>query len=138
MYGYANVTVHGILVHLQTIYGQLNQDALTANLAALEEPRLRTLRVSEEGGDPITEATLVRIYRNKFKNSGIFPLDIRDWDNKPLADRSCANLKIHFTKANSGWRSSVLHPCVGQHHDGCAQLADNSPNMTVSFMWQTI
>ena len=113
LYGYANVTVRAILVHLETNYGQLDQDALTANLAALEEPwepvesmekiwqqATYAQGVATQGGDPITEATLVRIYRDKFKNTGVFPLDLREWDAKPVADRTWANLKTHFTEAN--------------------------------------
>ena len=110
LYGYANVTVRAI----ETTYGQLDQDALTANLVALEEPwePVESMEKiwqqatyaqgdAEQGGDPITEATLVCIYRDKLKNTGVFSLNLREWDKKPLADCTWANLKTHFTEAKS-------------------------------------
>ena len=48
LYGYANVTVRDIIVHLQTTYGQLDQDALTANLAALEVKTVGTSGIARE------------------------------------------------------------------------------------------
>ena len=113
LYGYANVTVRDLLVHLETTYGQLDQDALTANLAALEEPwepvesmeklwqqATYAQGVAQQGGEPITDTALVRIYRDKLTNTGVFSLDLREWDKKPLADRTWANFKTFFTEAN--------------------------------------
>ena len=38
LYGYANLTPHEILEHLDVTYGRLNQSVLAKNLATLSEP----------------------------------------------------------------------------------------------------
>lgn len=34
------------------------------------------------------------------KDSGLFPLDIREWDRKPNAEKTLPNFKTYFTRAN--------------------------------------
>ena len=112
-YNYANVSVRQLLVHLDTTYGQLDDDALEVNKKMLNEQweaneQMETLweryssiqAVAEAGGDPITDATVLRAARSVLVESGVFDLDLRDWDGKPAANKTWANFKPFFTEAN--------------------------------------
>jgi len=113
MYGYARVTVHDILEHLDNTYGALDQVELNKNMQTLEEPWEPTesmeplwhravvaQQVAQAGADPITPATLLRKFHQVLTNTGVFTLDLRDWDKKPDADKTWNNFRAHFTAAN--------------------------------------
>jgi hypothetical protein len=113
MYGYARVTVHDILEHLDNTYGALDQVELNKNMQTLEEPWEPTesmeplwhravvaQQVAQAGADPITDATLLRKFHQVLTNTGVFTLDLRDWDKKPDADKTWNNFRAHFTAAN--------------------------------------
>jgi len=113
LYGYANVTTRALIEHLETNYAALDQDQLTKNMETLEEPWepqesmeplwLRAVfaqSVATAGDEPVTNTTLLRIYRKVLSDTGVFELDLRDWDKKPAADKTWDNFKTHFTAAN--------------------------------------
>ena len=113
LYGYANVTTRALIEHLEANYATLDQDQLTKNVEALEEPWepqesmeplwLRAVyaqQVATAGNEPITDTTLLRVYRKVLADTGVFDLDLRDWDKKPAADKTWANFKLFFTAAN--------------------------------------
>ena len=113
LYGYANVTTLQLIEHLVTNYAELDQDQLTKNMDTLEVPWeptesmeplwLRAVfaqQVATAGGEPITETTLLRIYRKVLTDTGVFSLDLRDWDKKPAAEKTWANFQVFFTAAN--------------------------------------
>lgn len=112
-FGFANVGVFQMLQHLRNTYAVLTPDILSKNLEALGakwepsesleplwERGVKARAIAQAGGDEITEETLVRVYRDVLKNTGLFALDIRDWDHKPQADKTLENFKAHFTIAN--------------------------------------
>ena len=113
IFGFTNVTVVQLLTHLSDNYARIDQDALTANLEELKLPwepaetleplwdrGTRAQRVAQAGNEPITDTALVRIFRDLLQGSGLFPLDIRDWDRQPVANRTLANFKTTFNEAN--------------------------------------
>ena len=112
-FGYANVSARDLLVHLEETYAELDADALEANLEILKEPwepaetmeplweRARQVKaVAAAGGEQISDGQILITIRSVVKSSGVFELDMRDWDNKPAVQRTWANFKTHFTKAN--------------------------------------
>ena len=111
-YGYANVTTLAILQHLDTTYGTLTGDDLTHNTEDFAAPldqnkpiealwtREKLCRnLATAGGDAITDASALRTLLNILEQSGLYEIAIRDWRNKPDADRTYANFKPHFNKA---------------------------------------
>jgi hypothetical protein len=113
LHGLADVTPLQILEHLTTAYGTIESEDLEANLASLGAPWDPTTPITVVfnnatartqyaiiGGDPITEATLVRTLTKVFALSGVFELEMKTWKAKPRADQSYANLKTYFTNAN--------------------------------------
>jgi hypothetical protein len=113
LYGFSQVTTRQILEHLQNTYGDLDQDALEANKKTLDEPwepseTMEPLwkrvtdaqQVAQAGNDPITDASAMRAIRAVLIATGLFDLDIREWDKKPANDKTWANFRTFFTDAN--------------------------------------
>ena len=122
--GFANVTVHQLLTHLEDTYVDIDTDALNKNLESLKEPwepaetleplwerGIKAQQLATAGGEPITDAALMREFYAILKASGVFPLDIRDWDKLPAANKTLANFKTHFTAAN---KDRVKNTTAGQ------------------------
>ena len=114
LFGFTNVTVHQIINHLETTYAALDPDALTQNLESLRAPwePIETMeplwqrgvlaqQLATAGGVPITDAELLLTYRDLLKQSGLFQLDIRDWDRLPAGQKTLANFRARFTIANT-------------------------------------
>jgi hypothetical protein len=112
-HGYALVTTRELLTHLMSNYGKLNADDLQDNLNQLGKPwdldmPIETVfnnvaecrLLAQEGGDPITEQTAVRTILQTFQNSNLFEHAVREWRNKPEADKTINNIRIHFKEAN--------------------------------------
>lgn len=113
LFGYTNTTVQTILAHLDTTYAVVDQDALKTNLDNLSAPwepsetmeplwqrGVLARQVAAVGQVPITEAQLLLIFRDILKSSGLFTLDLRDWDKLPAAQRTLAHFQTTFTEAN--------------------------------------
>lgn len=112
-FGFAQVTTRQLIEHLDTAYGQVDQDALDVNRAELElpweptesiEPLYKRLikcqQIAQAGNDPITDVTLVRVGRKILMDTGQFDLDIREWDRRPAANQDWQNFRTFFTVAN--------------------------------------
>jgi hypothetical protein len=112
-HGYAQVTTLDILTHLMTNYGRLTAEDLTENLERINRPwdpdtPIETVfnnvaecrQLAAAGEDPITEATAVRIILQAFHNSSLFEHAVREWRNKPEAQKTLVNIRIHFQEAN--------------------------------------
>jgi hypothetical protein len=48
----------------------------------------------------MTDMHFIRELIQVFRDSGVFPQAIVDWDAKPCASKTVAALKTHFTEAN--------------------------------------
>jgi hypothetical protein len=127
-YGYANITTRQIIEHLEATYAVLDQEAMSANLRSLQQPwepqvSMESLwqrgttaqQVATAGGNPINDATLLLHTREVLVNTGVFKLDLRDWDNKPVAQRTWANFKTFFTEAN---KKRIKETTAGQFQHG--------------------
>jgi hypothetical protein len=125
MFGFTNVTVFQILTHLETTYAIVDQDALKANLDSLSAPwdptetmeplwQRGTLarRIAAAGQVPITDAQILLAYRDILKNTGLFLLDIRDWDKLPANQKTLATFQAAFTAANT---ERLKNLTSGQH-----------------------
>jgi hypothetical protein len=112
-HGYALVTTCQLLQHLVTTYGTLTQRDLTKNSEKLHTPwnpdtplemmfnNVKDCRqTAAAGNDPITKSTAVQAMVQNLKNSGLFSKAIDLWEDKPEADQTLANFRLHFHKAN--------------------------------------
>jgi hypothetical protein len=96
-----------------TNYGRLTAEDLQDNLNQMAKPwdpdmpiesifnNIAECRLlAEAGGDPITEQTAVRTILQAFHNSNLFEHAVREWRNKPEADKNLRNIRAHFQEAN--------------------------------------
>jgi hypothetical protein len=63
---------------------------------------------AEQGDEPIPDTKYLHILLQVFTNSGVFGHDIEDWEAKPRADKTIANMKTHFMEANKRRRKKDL------------------------------
>ena len=129
-YGYANVTARQIIEHLDNVYGALDSDALAENRKMLTEPweptesmepfwnRISSIQaVAEAGGVPITDADVLVAARSVLQNSGVFKLDLREWDRRPAVQQTYANFKTFMTEAN---KTRIKETTADQLHHALA------------------
>jgi len=109
----AQVTVRQIIEHLEARCSSLDQDMLTKNLEDLESPWKPAVsmeplwqrdvvaqQVATAGHEPVTDAALVRIHRQILIDTGLFMLNLHDWDKKAENDKTWANFKTFFSDAD--------------------------------------
>lgn len=122
VHGYAEVTPQRMLAHLMNTFGAIEPEDLEANLANLRAPWNPSTCIHEVfanaqlcdqiatlGGDPISQATMVRSLATKFEKSGVFGTEVKDWNNKAAHDKNMANLTTHFIQADKNRLRSEKH-----------------------------
>jgi hypothetical protein len=108
VHGYAEVTPQEMLAHLMETFGTIEPEDLEANLERLRAPWNPSTSIHEVfttakhcgqfaalGDDPISEPAMIRTLATKFEKSGVFGTEIREWNNKPKADKTLVSLKAH-------------------------------------------
>jgi len=136
-HGFANVSTRQIIEHLEANYTTLDQDQLAENLQTLALPwepantmeplwqrAVAAQEVAQHGGEPIAEVALLRIFRQTIIDTGLFALDVRDWDKRPADERTWVNFKTFFSDAN---KKRCKEMTAGQLQHG-AFKAVNDPN----------
>ena len=111
--GYAKVSTKQLLKHLDDNYGKVTARDLARNTNQMnqqwtsEQPiqnlwtQIQRARTYGAPYDPITEQTAMRAAVSNLRNTGLFTDDIKNWENKPLADQTWLTLKLHFNQANN-------------------------------------
>ena len=113
-HGYDPVSTRELLEHLVTEYGEIEAEHLNANTKALEAEwnpdteiealflnAKRCRQFAVQGEDPISDPAYVAALIQVVRRSGVFTRAIEDWDLKPKADHTVANLHKHFLAANT-------------------------------------
>jgi hypothetical protein len=122
VHGFAEVSPKQMLAHLMNNFGVIEPEDLEENLENLRAPWNPSTSIHEVfasaqlcrqiatlGGDPISEATVVRALATKFEKSGVFGTQIMDWNNKPQPDKTLDNLITHFLQADKNRLRSDKH-----------------------------
>ena len=112
-HGFAEASILDMLDLLMDTYGDIDDDALEDNLKKITAPWDPTTKIitvftngnrcrkfATEGGEPIADSKYMRMLLQVFTESGVFGRAIEDWDAKPRAEKTVANLQRHFTEAN--------------------------------------
>jgi hypothetical protein len=126
--GLANVTTLQMLTHLWATYGEITPDDLDANDKTMSTPWHPTtpienlykqiddgLEYALAGNSPITDIAAVRIIYKLVHDTGLFELPCRDWRAKPNNEKTLANFKTFFTKANNDRAATTSS--VGYHQN---------------------
>ncbi|MGL4350240.1 MAG: hypothetical protein ACRCT2_06670, partial [Plesiomonas shigelloides] len=116
--GYANTTPQQMLAHLVNTYSVITSADIQANLSRLHAPWAPDTPIenvfnngddcrafAEDRDDPISDAAYVRALIEIFRNSGVFPTEVKEFDLRPLAERTVDNTIQYFTKLNAYRRS---------------------------------
>ena len=119
--GYSEVTAMELLEHIFDTYGNITTLDLETNLQQLHPPWApetpiatvfingnRCRSFATEGGDPISGQTYVRTLVKIFCNSGVLDEAIKEWDNKPVADKTVPECVRHFTQEDK-YRRDTKH-----------------------------
>lgn len=56
--------------------------------------------IATEGGDPISDTRYILILVKIFRDSGVFPVKIREWNNLEEEDKTVAKCEIFFIRAH--------------------------------------
>jgi hypothetical protein len=112
--GYAMVSCADLMAHLQTTYGTITPDQLSANRdifaaewnheAPIEDVWKRTQNCrhfATAGGDPISESETVRTLLSIIEKAALLANAVTDWRKRPQIEWTLANFKIDFTRANN-------------------------------------
>jgi hypothetical protein len=111
---FANATPRQIMTHLLTTYGEITENDLAENTKLFKaawnpDTPIETVfdngtfcrDFAEEGGDPISDQTYTRTLVEIFEKAGAgMDQAVEDWEKKPRADKTLANVIPHFTEAN--------------------------------------
>ena len=139
-FGYANVTALELLTHLDATYGIITADDLDKNTKDLNrqwnpdspiEDVWKQTRICRELAaqalDPISEPTAVRAILTNLENSGVFAHAVRTWREKPAAQQTLANIKLHFNTANKERIRLLSTSDAGYHTAALAQQPVPTP-----------
>jgi hypothetical protein len=112
--GFEEHTVMELITYLGDEYATIEPHELEENRNKLSDPfdmdrpfpvYIKSLQdiqnYAEEGGQPITNDSMVTAFYNRMKETGMVDYDVRTWDDKPAADKTFTNIKAHFKIA---WR----------------------------------
>jgi hypothetical protein len=126
--GFGQVTTLTILTHLRTTYGEITAEDLEANQLHMAtdwnpptpiEDLFEQLRSGEafavDGGDPPSEPRLVRLGYSLIQKTGLFEVACREWRYKPTADKTFANLQIHFKRGDRDRQLTITSGTAGYH-----------------------
>ena len=111
-HGFDSVTTRRLLEHLITEYGAIEAEHLHENLQALEADwnpdteieavflNAKQCRQFAATEDPISDQAYVAALIRVFRKSQVFTFALQDWDLKPKAEHTVANLHKHFLAAD--------------------------------------
>jgi len=111
-FGFSTVGPLAILALLDDTYGTVTRKELAENLAnvdrewSIDQPiedlwnQFATGQEFAADHDPISDQYLIRQGIATFTNTGVFDLDIREWDRLPPAQQTYNEFKAFFTNAN--------------------------------------
>jgi hypothetical protein len=137
--GFGRCTCLTILTHLRTTYGEITPDELDRNLERMSaawhpptpiEDLFEQLRAgaefATEGGDTPSTPQMVRLGYNLIYKTGLFSQACREWRDKPAADKTFNNLKLHFKKWDKDRKLLATSSSAGYH--GANHASSNVPS----------
>jgi hypothetical protein len=151
--GFGRVTTLTILTHLRATYGEITAEDLEANQLSMAadwnpptpiEDLFEQLRAGEafavDGGDPPSEPRLVRLGYSIIRKTGLFEVACREWRYKATADKTFANLQIHFKQGDRDRQLTATAGTAGYHgaHNVAGPPLHSTPNIEMAAMQEQI
>jgi hypothetical protein len=127
-YGYSDVSVLTILLHLKATYATIEPEEIETNRAWLtatsnpEDPieelwqRIQEIqRFAAAAHEVITDAAALRLTLGVFEATGVFITATEKWRNKDQADWTMVIFQDHFTGANKERIRKLTAQAAGYH-----------------------
>jgi hypothetical protein len=142
-HGFALVATREIINHLQTTYGNITSEALSANEERMKTPWDPTTPIeglfeqiddgeayASAGNDPFTNSQIVRIAYTNIDTTDKMTIACREWRAKTRATQTWATFKQHFKAAHLDLRLSSTTGSMGYHANHTE--TQNEPNTSNS------
>jgi hypothetical protein len=143
LFGFADTTITQFLEHLRTTYGTMDATQLETNRSQLSlawnpdqpledfwEHITRIRDIATTAGQPINDATTLQLTLEALRKSGVYDHAITTWEERPDADQTWANYKIHFTKLDKLRLQRLTAQAAGFH--GANQTTTTTPPDTTT------
>jgi len=141
-FGYADVTSTDMLVHLNRSYGEITADDIENNRDTLSadwnvDTPIEDLwgRIQEAqrfsrdagAGEEINDATVIRLTLGVFERTGLFDTIVEKWRDKPQAQWTIDNFKLHFEAGNKERARKLTARAAGYHgaNAACVVIDNN-------------
>jgi hypothetical protein len=141
-FGFLDSTPQILLAHLHTNYGDLTPEEIEDNRASLARPwnpddpiedlwsRITDAqRFANRASEAIPDAAAIRLSLAIIEDTGVFTNAIDKWRDKPIADQTLANFRLHFAKENQERLRKLTARTAGYHG---ANHAATQPNTAVT------
>lgn len=142
--GFANITTLAILEHLQTTYGTLTIDELTANVQKMNKPwspneaietlfeQIRECQVFAAATDPISDRMALRAALDNVEKSGVFGDAVRDFRKLAEVDKTYNRFVTTFNQADSERLRLLTTQAAGYHSASTAISINNHQALAAS------
>jgi hypothetical protein len=146
-FGYADVTIPQIMLHLQTTYGTVNATDLVNNRNSMadawtpDEPfenlwkRIPTIQqIAIAGAEPISDEATIELTLTALRKTGVYDHAIITWEDKEAADQTWATFQLHFTKQEKLRLKKLTAAAAGYHGANKATIIppDDQPPTNVA------
>jgi hypothetical protein len=113
LYGFSEVSPRQLLDHIRDNFSTLTDNDIETNrneLQAAWDPddpietlwvRIKEIQaIARRGGEPITNATVIRLTILMFEENGLFEHDLERWRDRDAAEQTYPQFRTFFTAAN--------------------------------------
>ena len=127
-FGYADVTIPQIMLHLQTTYGTVNATDLVNNRNSMadawtpDEPfenlwkRIRIIQqIAIAGTEPISNEATIELTLTALRKAGVYDHAIITWEDKEAIDQTWTNFELHFIKQEKLRQKKLTAAAAGYH-----------------------
>lgn len=135
LFGYDEVHPRDLLNHLITEYGTMtaaeiekNRQKLTEEIN-IDEPlsklwaKILDVQSAAPETEPISDSAAITLTIAVLEKTGVYETDITAWNNKSAADKTMANFRNHFNKANKERLRKLTAKTAGLHGANAASTA---------------
>ena len=144
--GFEDHTVMEILTYLGDEYATIEPHELEENRNKLSDPfdmdkpfpvYIKSLQdiqnYAEEGGQPITNDSMVTAFYNRMKETGMVDYDVRTWEDKTPANKTFTNIKAHFKIAWRRYRNDQKTTKMAGCHSANAAMVEETADAIAAF-----
>ena len=119
--GLANVTIRALFQWMLPTYGRIGIHELEENTTKLKEAWdvntpifllieifRRCQQYADAGEDPFSEQNLLNQLLRLVQNTGAYPIDVREWNRRPAAEKSLHNLILAILDVVNCFQNTMI------------------------------